>query len=55
MRFIIVYPAFCFGQERHLRTCTYSGFYTLYGLANKHAWDSNYVPIVSEAATAYML
>jgi len=54
MCFIITYPVFVLVRNTIKGHALWSSFYTLFGLAGKHAWDTNCFSIVSEAATAYV-
>jgi len=54
MLFIITYPVFVLVKNTIKGHALWSSFCTLFGLAGKHAWDTNCFSIVSEAATAYV-
>jgi hypothetical protein len=54
MLFIITYPVFVLVKNAIKGHALWSSFYTWFGLASKHAWDTNCFSIVSEAATAYV-
>lgn len=54
MRFIITYPVFVLVKNTIKGHALWSSFFALFGLASKHAWDTNCFSIVSEAATAYV-